>query len=147
MDLKQKLLMIILKSRKHFTNYKIVIAPDSFELYIENVFRQEEEKSIEEIKTLLDIFKKILYSDEHKKIELEKVTLSKGYEFRDDTYKKQFCGKPVDLVQTNVGISLRLLNRAVAPLIIYSYLVDEIDISKFMENSAKYIDILADEIL
>lgn len=147
MNLKQKVFMTILESRKRFTNYKIIITSETFEIYIENVFRQEEEQAIKEVKMLLDVLKKILYSDKLSKKELEKVTLSKGYEIIDNAYRKKFCGKPVDIVHKNIGVSLRFLNRAVAPLIIYTYLVDETDIDKFMENSANYIDILAEDIL
>ena len=66
------------------------------------------------------------------------------YEIADKEYEKRFCGKPVDMVEDNVGISLRYVSRQTIPLVIYSYLINYADKRRFFEDTANYVHILAD---
>ena len=140
---KRRIISILNRSRE-VTTYKIVITSNSLDIYIEDMIRGKEKEFLDELKNILDIFKSVVKKNGLKESKLEKVVLSKGYEIACLEYEKRFCGKPINIVEDNIGISLRYVKRENIPLVIYSYLVNITDINNFMEESSKYIDILID---
>lgn len=108
------------------------------------MIKGKEKEILDELKNIVDIFKSVGKENGLKSSKLEKVVLSKGYEIACLEYEKRFCGKPINIVEDNIGISLRYVKRENIPLVIYSYLVNITDINNFMEESSKYIDILID---
>lgn len=143
-DNQKRRIISILNRRREVTTYKIVITSNSLDIYIEDMIRGKEKEFLDELKNILDIFKSVVKKNGLKESKLEKVVLSKGYEIACSEYEKRFCGKPINIVEDNIGISLRYVKRDNIPLVIYSYLVNMTDINNFMEESSKYIDILID---
>ena len=143
-DNQKRRIISILNRRREVTTYKIVITSNSLDIYIEDMIRGKEKEFLDELKNILDIFKSVVKKNGLKESKLEKVVLSKGYEIACLEYEKRFCGKPINIVEDNIGISLRYVKRENIPLVIYSYLVNITDINNFMEESSKYIDILID---
>ena len=143
-DKQKRKIISILNSRQQITLFKIVITSDSLDIYVENVIKGKETKMLEEIISIIEMFRAVTTSSGIKNIEIENVTLSKGDEIADKEYEKRVCGKPVDMVEDNVGISLRYVSRQTIPLVIYSYLINYADKRRFFEDTANYVHILAD---
>lgn len=143
-DNQKRRIISILNRRREATIYKIVITSNSLDIYIEDMIKGKEKEILDELKNIVDIFKSVGKENGLKSSKLEKVVLSKGYEIACLEYEKRFCGKPINIVEDNIGISLRYVKRENIPLVIYSYLVNITDINNFMEESSKYIDILID---
>ena len=102
---------------------------------------------LEELKSLVRIFRSVAYFNENNDKKILKVTFSKGYDITDEEYGRSFYGKlygkPVHVVSNRVGITIKYYKRALVPLIIYSYLINFADIGNFIKKPEKYIDILA----
>ena len=143
LDRQKRRLISILNTKNNITSYKIIITQDSLDILIENIPKGKEDQMLEELKSLVRIFRSVAYFNENNDKKILKVTFSKGYDITDEEYGRSFYGKPVHVVSNRVGITIKYYKRALVPLIIYSYLINFADIGNFIKKPEKYIDILA----